>query len=175
MIWINHMVIGGSIAAAFNPVMIPLAIAGSTAPDWLENISNHLGYPIKHRTVTHYVSSWVALVLFGLLVWDFHGIIFWFGLGGLSHVIADSLTVMGVPIGSWSDRRFHLFGGRLKTGRPGEYFVSLGVVIVAVIIGWGSGTFTDNGFRPFFYRWDHLYQDGVIDGYEWKQNRFRWI
>jgi inner membrane protein len=174
MKWINHIVIGGSIAAAINPSLVPVAIAGSTAPDWLEWVLESIGKKVGHRTVTHYVSGWVVGMTFGLFIWDFHDIIFWFAIGGLTHVIADSLTVMGVPIGYWSDRRFHLFGGRLRTGQSGEYFISAGVVLFAVIVGWGSGTFKD-GFTPFFFRWDQLYQEGVIDAYEWKSNRFRWI
>ena len=27
-------------------------------------------------------------------------------------------------------------------------------------------------FIPYFYRYDRLYQDGLIDGLEWKQHRF---
>lgn len=174
MKWISHIVIGGSLAIAFNPVMLPVAVAGSTAPDWLESLSKLLGKPLKHRTTTHYLVAWAAACAFALLVWDYHGILFWFALGGLSHIFADSFTVMGVPVGWWSDRRFHLFGGRLKTGQSGEYFVAFGVLALAVVIGWNSGTY-EKGFFPFFYHWQNLYETGVIDAYEWKQNRFKFI
>jgi hypothetical protein len=30
-------------------------------------------------------------------------------------------------------------------------------------------------FIPFFYRYDRLYKDGLIDGHEWKQHRFDFI
>ena len=53
-------------------------------------------------------------------IWDFHYAITAFSAGGFSHVFADSLTLMGVPLGWWSDRRFNLFGGRLRTGQMGE-------------------------------------------------------
>jgi hypothetical protein len=30
-------------------------------------------------------------------------------------------------------------------------------------------------FIPFFYRYDRLYKEGLIDGHEWKQHRFDFI
>ena len=60
------------------------------------------------------------LLAFALGLWDFHGMLATFAWGGLSHVLADALTVMGVPFSPHSDRRFHLFGGRLRTGELGN-------------------------------------------------------
>ena len=174
MKWVSHIAISGAVTFAFNPLLVPVGILGGTAPDWLEILASKAGYPVKHRTVTHYLSYWVALSGFGAFVWDFQGVIFWFGVGGLTHVLADSLTVSGIPLGLWSDRRFHLFGGRIRTGRPGEVFATLSVV---GIFG-GLGVLNQNfagGFLPFFYDWPGLYHNGLIDGYEWKQNRFRWF
>jgi acyl-CoA synthetase (AMP-forming)/AMP-acid ligase II len=37
-----------------------------------------------------------------------------------------------VPLGWWSDRRFHLFGGRFRTGQLGEYWFS-GAIVLACI------------------------------------------
>jgi inner membrane protein len=34
---------------------------------------------------------------------------------------------------------------------------------------------TREDFFPFFYGWGDLYQKGVIDAYEWKQNRLNFI
>lgn len=63
---------------------------------------------------------WIAALVFALVLWDFHGILAAFAWGGLSHVLADSFTVTGVPFSPFSDRRFHLFGDRLRTGGSGE-------------------------------------------------------
>ena len=81
---------------------------------------------------------------------------------------------MGVPFGWWSDRRMMLFGGRLKTGMMGEYWVAGGVVVacvgVALVIRhWGGG------YSPFFFDWADCYQRGLCDAYEWKEHRFRWL
>ena len=99
MRWINHIVIGASVCAVARPELVPVAIIGSTAPDWLEFVLRKMGYWIRHRTTTHYWSVWVMGVLFAQFLWDFHGVIFWFSVGGVSHVVADSLSITGIPLG----------------------------------------------------------------------------
>lgn len=39
----------------------------------------------------------------------------------------------------------------------------------AVQVAWGSGWY------PFFYDWHGLYQSGVVDAKEWKNNRFKFF
>lgn len=149
---------------------------GSTAPDWIEWIPPLFGKRSpKHRTVTHYVIYWLFGLLFGLFVWDFHHVITAFAAGGLSHVVCDALTVQGVPLGWWSDRRFHLFGGRLRTGQPGEYWVTGGVVIAACLLMYATRSLEGGQYSPFFWDWPDYYKKGLISGYEWKENRFRWL
>lgn len=173
MKWFNHMIIAGTTTAVVAPELVPVAILGSTAPDWIEWISKSLGNPIKHRTTTHIVMYWVLGLLFGFLVFDFHGIISAFSYGGLTHVLADSLTIMGVPFTPFSDRRFNLLGGRLRTGEAGEYLVAGSIGAVCFVLA--SQLHTVSDFFPFFYGWGDLYQQGIIDGYEWKKNRFNFI
>lgn len=170
MKWVNHCLVGGATTALINPLLVPIGCLGSTAPDWLEWVLNALGKKVKHRTITHYVSVWFVGILFGAFVWDFHGLVTAFCWGGFTHVMVDAMTVSGVPFGPYSDRRFHLFGGRFRTGDPVEYAISFGVVaICAVLIQFTYAV----GWYPFFYDWGGLYSRGVIDGYEWKINRFR--
>lgn len=173
MKWFNHMVIAGTTTAVIAPALVPVAILGSTAPDWLEWVSRSLGNPIKHRTTTHIALYWVLGMAFGFAVWDFHGIIAAFAYGGLTHVIADSLTIMGVPLTPFSDRRFNLMGGRLRTGEAGEYMVAGSIAVVCIFVA--SQMHTTSDFFPFFYNWSDLYQNGTIDAYEWKKNRFNFI
>lgn len=173
MKWFNHMLIAGATTAVVAPSLVPVAILGSTAPDWLEWVNKRLGNYIKHRTTTHIVAYWVAGMLFGWLVWDFHGIILAFAYGGFTHVFADSLTIMGVPLTPFSDRRFNLMGGRLRTGDQGEYVVAGGIACVCFFIA--SQLHTVSDFFPFFYNWGAMYQNGIIDGLEWKQNRLKFI
>ena len=128
MRWISHIAIAGSITAVLSPPTVAVAVLGATAPDWLEWVLNAVGARLQHRAATHYLSYWAGAMAFALLLWDWHGLLFWFSFGGLLHVLCDAFTVSGVPVGPWSDRRFHLFGGRLRTGAPAEYMIAGSVV-----------------------------------------------
>lgn len=174
MKWVNHIAIAGAVCAVWRPELVPVAVLGSTAPDWLEWGLAAFGRKVKHRTVTHYVSAWLAGLAFGWFLWDWHGVILAFCAGGLSHVLADALTIQGVPLGWWSDNRFHLFGGRLRTGQPGEYFVSAGVVVACVGLAMLTRHFSHE-FSPFFFDWADCYRRGLCDAAEWKANRLRWF
>lgn len=175
MKWVNHILIAGSVTAVWKPELVPLAMAGSTAPDWLEWVPQKFGRrPPKHRTTTHYVASWALGLLFALAVWDWHHALAAFCAGGLSHVIADAFTVQGVPLGWWSHHRFTLLGGRFRTGQPGEYVFAVAVLAVCIGVSaltrhWGGG------YSPYFTDWAQLYRDGIIDAKEWRENRFRWF
>ena len=120
MKWINHLAIAGATTALVSPALVPVALLGSTAPDWLEWVLEKFGHRVRHRTLTHIMLYWIGALVFALVLWDFHGILAAFAWGGLSHILADSFTVTGVPFSPFSDRRFHLFGGRLRTGGSGE-------------------------------------------------------
>ena len=90
------------------------------------------------------------------------------------HWFCDALTVSGAPVGWWSDRRITLFGGRVKTGSMAELAITVGIVALCVVVIYARKD-VPSTFIPFFYRYDRLYQDGLIDGYEWKQHRFDFI
>lgn len=175
MKWFNHLAIAGATTAVMNPALVPVAFLGSTAPDWMERLLKRLGKPVKHRTITHYVLAWALAFAFALVLWDFHGLLAAFAWGGLSHVLADSLTVMGVPFSPHSDRRFHLFGGRLRTGDAGEYGIAWGIVALCLLLALLFKPHSGSGWYPFFYDWAGLYQSGVVDAKEWKDNRLRFF
>jgi inner membrane protein len=176
MRWISHIAIAGSICAVFNPVAVPAAVLGSTAPDWFEMVKNAFSTrkKVKHRAATHYLVAWIGLALFARLIWDFQGWLFWFALGGAIHWFCDALTVSGAPVGWWSDRRVTLFGGKVYTGSPAEYVITGIIVTVCAIFIWARSS-TPGGFIPFFYHWGEHYEEGLIDGHEWKTNRFNLI
>ena len=167
------MLIAGSTTAVIAPPLVPVAILGSTAPDWLEWVSKALGKPVAHRTSTHIVLYWAAALAVALGVWDYQGIIAAFAYGGLTHVLADALTIMGVPLTPFSDRRWNFLGGRLRTGESGELMVAGGITVICFFVA--SQLHTTSDFFPFFYHWSDLYQRGIIDAYEWKQNRLNFI
>jgi membrane-bound metal-dependent hydrolase YbcI (DUF457 family) len=82
------------------------AVAGSTAPDWLElpskpSFFGHGGSRvIPHRTLTHWWPLWVLALIVAVhlsiplaAAW-----LLGFSLGGLSHILVDLPNPMGVPI-----------------------------------------------------------------------------
>lgn len=176
MRWISHIAIAGSICAVFNPIAVPAAVLGSTAPDWIEMLRRvfERNKKVKHRAGTHYLVAWIGLAVAARLLWDFQGMLFWFALGGAVHWVCDALTVTGAPVGWWSDRRVTLFGGKVKTGGTAEYVITGLVVLTCAVLIWARST-TPGGFIPFFYHWGQHYEDGLIDGTEWKANRFNFI
>jgi inner membrane protein len=48
------------------------------------------------------------------------------------------------------------------------------VVLACAVLSGGIHT-QAAGFSPFFYDGAGLYQQGIVDTYEWKQNRFRFF
>lgn len=78
-----------------------------------------------------------------------------------------------MPLGWWSDRRVHLFGGRIRTGSSAEFVIVALAVALAAVLTWNLRA--DRGFIPFFYDWGALYERGIIDGSEWRTNRFRFL
>ena len=83
------------------------------------------------------------------------------------------MTVTGAPLGWWSDRRMTLFGGKVHTGGVSEYVIAGVVVGVCALLIWSRHS--TGGFIPFFYHWGDFYEQGVIDGHEWRNNRFNVI
>lgn len=176
------MIIGAALGGLVNPLCIPTAVLGSTAPDWLEWCIKPF-YPIKHRTYTHIVVYWMMLIGFFALVWDWHNLGLGFAIGGFSHVMADAFTIAGVPFAPWSDARFHLFGGKLRTGQTGEYAVA-GIIAVLCFsfvmyspfkVGTAQTLDDESGFLPFFYDHKGNYEQGLIDANEWKTNRLKFF
>jgi inner membrane protein len=184
MRWISHIAIAASVCAVFNPMAVPAAVLGSTAPDWAESIIGGMrrGRKPKHRGMTHYLVAWLLLALFAKVLWDWQGWLYWFALGGAIHWFCDSLTITGAPLSWWSDRRMSLFGGKVMTGSIHEYLIT-GVIclLCAIVIAYrpasigGSGTGGSSGFVPFFFKHGELYEKGIIDGHEWRTHRFNFI
>jgi inner membrane protein len=70
-----------------------------------------------------------------------------FEVGVISSCLEFQLYSFSVPFSPYSDRRFHLFGGRFRTGDPVEYAISAGVIIAAIGFNHITG---GQGFAPFF-------------------------
>jgi inner membrane protein len=175
MRWISHIAIATSVCAVFNPMAVPAAVLGSTAPDWAEQIitATRQGRAPKHRGLTHYFIAWLLLALFAQFIWDWQSWLYWFALGGAVHWVCDALTITGAPLSWWSDRRMTLFGGKVHTGSIHEYMITGVVCVLCAVIIWSRHT--GGGFIPFFYKHGELYEKGLIDGHEWRAHRFDFI
>lgn len=183
MTWISHTTIATALALPFNPAAIPAAVAGSTAPDWLENIIRPF-YPVEHRKETHYLVLWLLLLLCSFLI-DINNMLFWFALGGLSHIAADSLTISGIPLSPWHKTKFHLFGGKIKegdfykfrTGDLSEYIIAFSMLAFALYISNPHTIFSKNSdtFNPFYINNHKLYEEKIIDEKEYRERRFEFF
>ncbi|MDY0137802.1 MAG: metal-dependent hydrolase [Thiomicrospira sp.] len=178
MKWISHSAIGGTSAAIVDPVLIPAAVLGATAPDWLEWVLSAGGVHITHRKETHYLIVWLLFFAASIPLAG-HGVaLLWlsaFAWGGFTHILTDALTVQGVPFSPNSRRRFHLFGGRLRTGSPQEFIIAGAISAAFVLVAWQLHKDRSADFIPYFYDWSGAYERGILDAYEWKQNRWKFI
>jgi membrane-bound metal-dependent hydrolase YbcI (DUF457 family) len=91
-------------------LMAIFTIIGASAPDFLEIRAANGNTVIKHRTITHYVPLWIALLAYGCLPFIpltpplptpnaiVSEIIIGFSLGGLLHLLWDLPNPMGIPV-----------------------------------------------------------------------------
>lgn len=177
MKWVSHIAIAGALAAVFNPVAVPAAVLGGTAPDWFEWVKSwaQKGRKVKHRGSTHYLAGWALAMALAHFLWDWNGWLFWFAAGGAVHWFADALTMSGAPVGPWSDRRVTLFGGKVATGSPAEYAITAIIVTACAVAIFARGGLQSSAFSPFFYDWRGMQGDGYLDPKELRDNRFNVI
>lgn len=170
MKWWSHIAIAAAPAAVLAPELVPLAVAGSTAPDWLEYIAHAAGRRMPHRGPTHYGAYWAGGAAAAAAVGWWPAVVFL--ASGLSHWLADSLTPSGVPVGPWSRTRVHFFGGRIRTGSALEYMTAGAWAGAWVLAGWaGMG----GDVSPWMMPWGDLYRAGVMDLHEWRAQRWSWL
>jgi membrane-bound metal-dependent hydrolase YbcI (DUF457 family) len=116
-------VILGSLApdidAAESQIRYELGEAGLALSNWLQS------FGVEHRGLTHY--GVITLAILALSGWlggwlGYLDVGLAFGLGYLSHVLADGLTLAGVPLLWPRQKPVHLLPGpfRIRTGGPVE-------------------------------------------------------
>ena len=123
------------IDAKKSQIRYELGPAGLAISSWLQSVG------VQHRGLTHYGLTTIAIIaLSALLGWwlDYLDVGLAFGLGYLSHVLADSLTIAGTPL-LWplkKKKNFHLLprGLRLRTRGPVESFLFIGFTVVLVVL-----------------------------------------
>ncbi len=181
MTWKSHIAIASAVCLPFNPSALPLAILGSTAPDWSEWILKFFSVQVQHRGATHYIIVPLFIIAFSF-VFDIKDLIFWFGIGYLAHWFADSLTISGVPLSPWDSSRIHFFGGKLRTGDLLEYVISFSLLAMSVTIAKPmvesfGGLFgeSEKSFSVYSMDYEALNKDGIIDNKEYLEQRFKFF
>lgn len=174
MTWKSHIAIATALTLPFNPAAIPAAALGATAPDWLEWVLKFFGHEFPHRGATHYL-IWPLAIIAASFIIDWHGLVFWFGVGYLSHWLADALTIAGVPISPKDKHKVHLLGGKLRTGDTAEYVLSFGLLAASAMISGDVLTYLDGGhhFNKYHMDYDYLEEVGIIDHKEAVETRFK--
>lgn len=163
MTWITHTAFAGLTSWIFG-LNTGIAIAGSTAPDWFEDMFGiH-----EHRGITHYLTLWFAVFIFFLVLTlekvPYADIGLSFCYGGLTHLFLDSLTKAGIPLGIGKQRI--RIGGLITTGKPSEWvFLALILVFLTPL--------TRLDVKIGYSKWKDLYEQGIIDLREYEERRFK--
>jgi len=179
MTWKSHIAIASACVLPFNPAALPVAIVGSTAPDWSEWVLKFFGVHIHHRMETHYLVIPLAIIGISFL-FDFRDLIFWFGIGYLTHWFADSLTISGVPLSPYAKSKIHFFGGKIRTGDTIEYLVAFSLLAMSVTITKPIlNNFIDyrgeKNFTVFSMDYEDLNSKNIIDNAEYLEKRFKFF
>ncbi len=160
----SHVIVGVStiVAIAMLTGEVPdrigfgMVILGSVLPD-IDNggiitsvipggrsISKGINAIVGHRGFTHWLIVPIALILSGIFYSEY---LIWLGIGYLSHILADSCTLAGVPMfAPFSDR---IYGLRFfRTGGVVEWLIS--GTLIAGIFYFGTPIFMENVFPDGF-------------------------
>jgi|GEM_PF-6856963 len=127
-----------------------------------------LGLLIAH--LIHYLGIWLIALIALLFYYEPH--LLAFALGGLLHCGTEALTRDGIRFLPYGKFKIHILNGVCKKGSLTEYVI-IGLIVLAALL-FPNHTVKDE-FAPYMYNWEQLYEDGVIDAYEWKQHRFHYF
>lgn len=180
MTWKSHVAIATAITLPFNPAALVASNLGATAPDWLEHVLKFFGVRIEHRGATHYLIVPIIIIAISFIV-DYKNMLFWFGIGYLSHWFTDALTITGVPISPWDNSRIHFFGGKLRTGDMLEYIIAFSLLALSLTIAkpmlnlFKTEEKTEVGFKVFGMDYDDLNKKNIIDNKEYLERRFKFF
>ena len=164
MTWLTHTTFAYFTSELFG--LSPMAVLGSTAPDWSEDL---LGIR-EHRGRTHYVVLWFSAFITALslyLVLEssllYHALSFIYG--GLTHLFLDTLTVSGVPLGVYNMRI--RITGLVRTGKLSEWIFLACLMIVFVPLHQAGS------LELGFSKYKELHQEGIIDRREYKERKLK--
>jgi hypothetical protein len=94
----------------------------------------------------------------------------WFGIGGVFYVAMELLTLEGIQPWPFSELRLHGLKGTHRKGDFNEYVIVVLIIFTILLVSFRDGSQIKQ-FHPYLYQWEQLYQQGLIDGKEWRDNR----
>ena len=118
MKWFTHkaIAIAGALALEASPPGLFATLVGSILPDLADRtfaMGNKQQWRRIHRQTSHWMGWYLLLMILGLMNFPlkhfalspianqlFSEIMLWVGFGGITHVLLDSLTPMGISTGS---------------------------------------------------------------------------
>lgn len=145
MKWFTHKAIAVAGALALNapPQGIIGVLIGSVLPDLTDttlSFGNKKRWKQLHRQSSHWIGWYILLLMLGTLWIPYNlrqlhyvlsELLIWIGFGGITHILIDALTPMGVPIwplGGKQRMGFNL----IKTGSTEELlFLFFTLAIIA--------------------------------------------
>lgn len=135
MKWYNHKAVGAGVSLLFGLPLsgVFITIVSSVLPDVVE-----FGV-LKHRGLSHAWWIYALLYVVSVAILPKYSIYFSFiALGILIHLICDALTMMGIPLSPFSDKRiaFKFF----KTGSVTEYIVVSVIMLICLYIFFKTGS-----------------------------------
>lgn len=139
---INQLLFG-SFPRKFRPLILSLVAVALAigiflweGPLWLSLFSLYLvGVSVaSHRGMTHSLFAWAVMI--GITYVALPGHVWAVGLGYGSHLIADAMTVQGIPLWWPSKKAFglRLLGIRIRTGQGLDRFTGM----AATTMAWGG-------------------------------------
>lgn len=150
MTWFTHktIAIAGALALEASPLGLFATLIGSILPDLTDKtlaMGNKRQWRHIHRQSSHWFGWYLSLIVIGLISFPFRSfelppiviqffseMTLWVGFGGITHVLLDGLTPMGIPMlpfGSKQRIGFNL----ISTGGIGErvfLFIALSFIIL---------------------------------------------
>lgn len=114
MKWTTHRLIGAGTAIFIDGGLVAAALsyAGSTLPDVVEGKPPQEGafffnsgmrsWKKSHRGSSHWFGWYLVIAIAGF---TYSPILAWIGIGALTHLAADALTPMGVPLYPFSKKK----------------------------------------------------------------------
>jgi len=162
MTWLTHTFFAGTTAhiLGLNPA---LAMLGSTAPDWTEDMFGiH-----EHRGITHYLVIWLPALMIAFFLFLSHAPysheLLSFIYGGTTHLFLDALTKSGIP--AYGKTRIRV-GGLITTGKPSEWiFLALLILFLSPLI--------KLDVKLGYSKYKSMYEHGLIDRKEYNERKFK--